>query len=288
MDTAKATLTILPQADEFRDFIKNIQTADRKVQLNGNRNAIKDPAPSERLVLKYAAQQPTVNDLLEKTPLPSHEVLQCIQRFLDQKIIALLSPEKTSAAVADPIVDPLFSAYKQALKTVLRNHDVVPRLGALLSFCKLYYDDMLVLTARQGRLVHCKTIRMNQGKGLSQKSMNGSFGHIDDDPFFSTVCRSGIAFFGKTFPSRLLDEFIEQHPNGDCALIPILLGPAISIFLYSGASRSFSGLSPHHYLELLSWIVAPARTTALHPTTAQALAPRGDSVSRIRNIKDNC
>ena len=287
MDTAKATLTILPQADEFRDFIKNIQTADRKVQLNGNRNAIKDPGPSERLVLKYATQQSTVNDLLEKTPLPSHEVLQCIQRFLDQKIIALLSPEKTSAAVADPIVDPLFSAYKQALKTVLRNHDVVLRLGALLSFCKLYYDDMLVLTARQGRLVHCKTIRMNQGKGLSQKSMNGSFGHIDDDPFFSTVCRSGIAFFGKTFPSRLLDEFIEQHPNGDCALIPILLGPAISIFLYSGASRSFSGLSPHHYLELLSWIVAPARTTALHPPTAPAHTPRGDSVSRTRNIKDN-
>lgn len=280
MDIGKATLTILPQADECRDFIKTIQTADRKVRLNGPSDRLNEVTPSQRLVLKHAVKQPTVTELIEKTPLPSHEVLQYVQRLLDQKIITLLPAEKTLTAVVDPVVDPMFSAYKQALKTVLSSHDVLPRLGALLSFCKNYYDEMLVLTARQGQLIHCKTIRMNQGKGLSQKSVNGGFGCIDDDPFFSTVCRSGVAFFGKTFPSRLMEDFIGQHPNGECALIPILLGPAISIFLYTRTSRSFRGLSPHHYLELLSWIVVPTQNTTSHPPAALSSATGVDSVSQ--------
>ncbi len=269
MDTGKAALTILPQVDEFRDFKKSILTVERVVHLNGDVKAFKNTTPSGQLVLKLADRQLSVNELLNQAPLPSHEVMQNIQQFLTQGVMALESPRKAPPPSKGPVLDPMFSAFKQALKTLLSNHEVLARLEAIISFGKIYYDDMLILTARQGEFIHCKTIRMDPQKGFAQKSIKSNFGRIDNDPVFSTVCRSGIAFFGKTFPCDLLDQFVDQSPNGECALIPILISPQISIFLYACTAKNFSGLSPHHYLELLSWILAQTQRPARSPLVTQ-------------------
>ncbi len=263
MDPGKAALKVLPASDEYRDFIKTIQTADRVIQVNSGVDPLPDASNSDGLVLRLAAKHQTVQDLVDKAPIFSHDVLQQIQQLMEKGAISLLPPQKQPAPEAKPVLDPTFSAYKRALKALLSNSEVLPRLGAIVSFCKSYYDDMLILTARQGAFVHCKTIRVGSGDSLVQKSVKGDLGRVDDAPVFSTVYRSGTAFFGKSFPCRLLDRFMAPLPNSECALIPILVGPAISIFFYARTSKSFSGVTCHHYLELLSWVVDASRSTAL-------------------------
>jgi HD-like signal output (HDOD) protein len=300
LDTAKIALAILHQADEYKDFKKSILTTDRPVLIRRDQPAMDGVSPSGKLILEMAAKRPSVADLLDQAPLPGNEVLEQVRQFLDQGIIALGDAPKAPSPPATPVLDSMFSAYKHALKILLGNDEVLPRLEAMLSFGKSYYDHMLILTARQREFIHCKIISREPGKGLVQKTKKGDLGRVDGDSVFATVHRSGIAFFGQTFPCRLVDQFVETGPNGDCALIPVLNGPKISIFLYACTARSFSGLCPHHYMELLSWVIAPwARTTSPSaadsggaearpqaPPEALSEAPPGDAEKRIKKMVD--
>lgn len=296
LDTAKIALAILHQADEYRDFKKSILTVERPVRVRRDLPAANEITPSGRLLLKLAEKMPSVGELLDQCPLPGNEVLQQLRQFLDQGVIALGEVPNAPCPPAAPVLDPMFSAYKHALKILLGKADVLPRLEALLSFGKSYYDHMLVLTARQDEFFHCKIISRDPGSGLVQKSKKGNFGHVDGDSVFSTVHRSGIAFFGKTFPCKVIDQFIAPGANGDCALIPVLNSPKVSIFLYVCTAKSFAGLSPHHYMELLSWILAPSARGAApstagggvaeaHPEAAPGAAP-AEAEKRIKKMVD--
>ncbi len=296
LDTTKIALTILHQADEYRDFRKSILTTERPVMVRRDLREGDAVSPSGQLILKLAEKRPTVGELLNQAPLPGNEVLEQMSRFLDLGIIALGDIPKAPSPTAPPVLDPMFSAYKHALKILLGNSEVLPRLEAMLSFGKSYYDHMLILTARQGEFIHCKIITRNPGTGLVQKSKKGNFGHVDDDSVFSTVHRSGIAFFGKTFPCSLVDQFVKPGLNGECALIPVLGSSKLSIFLYACTSKNFSGLSPHHYMELLSWIIAPSVRAAIpsapgngmadaHPESPSEAVPE-EAEKRIKKMVD--
>ena len=263
LDTAKIALAILHQADEYRDFRKSILSVERTVQVRRDLSTVNDLTPSGQLLLKLAEKRPSIAELLDLSPLPGNEVLQQLRQFLDQGIVTLGDAPNAPSPSAAPVLDPMFSAYKHALKILLGTPEVLPRLEAMLSFGKSYYDHMLILTAKQGEFIHCKIISRDPGSGLVQKSKKGNFGQVDDDSAFGTVHRSGIAFFGKTFPCWVVEQFIAPGPNGDCALIPVLNSPKVSIFLYACTAKSFSGLSPHHYMELLSWIIAPSVRAAV-------------------------
>ncbi|MEJ2040948.1 MAG: HDOD domain-containing protein, partial [Desulfosarcinaceae bacterium] len=269
MDLAKACLGITPRADEYRDFFKSILAQDRLVKVNDGVQPPDQLTLSEQLVLNLAGRNLSVKELLEKAPVPSFEALMHLQQFLDLGVVSLGAPLKPLSRPPASVLDPLFSAYKRALKSLLSGDGVLAQLEAMISFGKLYYDNLLILTARNGVFIHCKTIRLDPESGLVQKSTKGELGRVDDDPVFSTVDRSGIAFFGKVFPCKLLDSFAGHSPNGECALIPMHRHSDLSIFLYACTEKTFSGLSPHHYLELLSWIVTPA----LRPSPSMADKP---------------
>ncbi len=278
LEPSKVVLKILPASDEYRDFIKTIQTLDRPVQINGGAEPKMEAASAQNLILHHAAGNPTVQELFDNLPLFSHDVLLHLQQFMENGTISLLPPRKAPTPVSQdrrPVLDPTFSAYKQALKALLSHNDVLPRLSAVVSFCKSYYDSMLILTAKQGEFVHCKTISKGRENGFVQKSFKGNLGKIDGDPVFATVYRSGKAFFGNTFLCTLLDRFLEPRLNSECALIPMLISPMVSIFFYARTSSRSSGVSSHHYLELLSWIVAPVA----YPS-APKLPVQGDDAGR--------
>ncbi len=264
LDPDKAAFKMLPASDEYRDFVQTIQSLDRKVQVNRDDRS-KAAIPMQRIVLQHASGQPTVRELLETLPFSSHDILTQIQQLVDHGAVSLLPIVKTKAPAPKnkPVLDPVFATYKQALKAVLGHPDVLPRLSAIVSFCKSYYDGMLILTAKQKEFVHCKIIRAGRDKGLVQKSVKGRLGRVDDDPVFSTVYRSGKAFFGHAFPSVLIDRFLDPHSDCECALIPMLIGPTVSIFFYARTAYRHAGVSCHNYLELLSWIVAPAQRPAV-------------------------
>ena len=137
------------------------------------------------------------------------------------------------------------------------SNDPLKRIEALAAFCKGFYKGILILTAKDGQVVHCKKLRRVNGHGLDQTSAKGLLGALDEDLVLSAVHRSGVAFFGNRFPSTLLDKLSGAPASGECALIPVVNKGQVAVFIYVFSENGHAGLSPQHYLELLSWMVAP-------------------------------
>ena len=148
-----------------------------------------------------------------------------------------------------------------------------------MAFCKDFYDGILILTSKGPDVIYCKLITIDNERRIQQRSLNGQFGNIDSDPVFQAVYRSGVGFFGKRFPSALLGNVMDLSPAGECALIPIRNQADMSLFLYAYTASEFNGLSPHHYLELLSWMITPTAVQA----TASASQAMGNNAGNSTN-----
>ena len=180
-------------------------------------------------------------------------------------------------------VDPLFASYKQALKMIVRAEGILKKLEAIISFCNKHYDGMLILSARNGRFVHCKTIRIDKSSGIIQDSIKKDLGDLSQEPVFQAVQRSGIGFFGKIFSSRLIRTFMALDENGECALLPIVNRPDLAMFFYAYTRTQYTGISPHHYLELLSWMIFQMDDRSVEQTPDETAEASGDRSRRSKN-----
>ncbi len=262
METDKASLNALVMSDEVREFIKTHQSLDRELAPGNESGEDQKGAPGDETIFRLAQQKTSIRRLLDEAPLASLYTLKRIEELMAQGVIVLreLDPNLASAG-AVPQLDPLFSAYKQALRKLFGAKDAVARLSAMISFCKGFYERMVIITAKQGEVVHCKLITKDAKGALVQKALSSGLGRMADEPVLSAVCRSGIGFFGDRFPSTLIDSLVGRT-GGDCALIPIFNQSGTAILFFAGSARKYSGISPHHYLELLSWMISPATKSA--------------------------
>jgi HD-like signal output (HDOD) protein len=253
-----AALKISAQADEFRDFEKTVRSLDTPLDLNeAPDQQQKIQSTFERIILKLAADKATIAQILQKAPMANYEAMRTIQNLLNRNFLRLAAKRTPPPQSTARSFDPLFQSYKRALKKLITAGDVLKQLEALLSFCKDFFDGILILSSKGPEIVYCKTITFDPERRVQQRSVTGQFGKIDADPVFKAVNRSGIGFFGKIFPSGLLNKLIDPAPAGECALLSVQNRPGLSIFLYAYKTKVFPGLSPHHYLELLSWLIAP-------------------------------
>lgn len=260
LDTGALSIKALSHADEFRNFEKAIVTLDRGVGWHAPAEIPDTFSTAERAIARLAANPVTVRRLLALAPMATHDAMRIVERLLAEGTLFVLPvPEGCEgAAPSESGLDPLFSAYKQALKMVLRAEDVLKRVEAVIAFCKKYYSGILIVSAKGGRVIHCKAISVDSHGGIHQKSIKGDFGAIQQDLVFDAVHRSGIGFFGRIFPSALIGRVADVPSTGECALLPIFKQPHLSMFLYVYTAAGHEGLSPHHYLELLSWMITPA------------------------------
>ena len=161
------------------------------------------------------------------------------------------------------------------------------RLEALIDFSMGFYDGMLILTSKNGKVVHCKHMCRQNGPGVDEKSIKGTLGGVDEEPIFEAVQRSGVGFFGDRFPSALLDRLDLVPATGECALIPAVRKGQVAVFVYVFSKTGFKGLSPQHYLELLSWMVAPGKDPAgstAEPAPASVSSGPRKLVAGIREL----
>lgn len=262
MDAGKIALKILPQTDEIRDFEKTARSFDRVVKLNWDQQRMTALPLQTLTLLKLCTQGICIGEIAKKAPFSSYQVLKGLEKLLNQEAISLLPLRKDQPDVAPTCPDPLFSAYRQTLKALMGAVDVIPKLEALISFCKRYYDEILIFTARDLEIIHAKIITVDLERGVLQRSLKSSLGRIDCDPVFYAVYRSGVGFFGKPFSSTLLNKLVKVEPGGECALIPMLNKSGIAMLVYAYTAKQSTILSPHHYLELLSWMVTPDQSLA--------------------------
>jgi len=256
------TLQISAQTDEFREFEKTVRSLDQHLRLTPSAKQIKASVP-EQAIFKLVAENATIDQMIEQAPMASHEAMEIIQNLLAKGVLELVSDAQIAPVIpSGTSFDPVFVSYKRSLKKLIKAEDVLKKLEAMLSFCKDFYDGILILTSKGPEIVYCKLITIDAERRIQQRSLNGQFGKINADPVFQAVNRSGVGFFGKIFPSDLLNNIIDLAQDGECALIPVQSRPGMSLFLYPYTAKTFVGLSPHHYLELLSWMVTPTGATA--------------------------
>jgi len=261
LDARMMAISIAAQSDEYRDWLAGIGSLNREISLA-------DPTPlslstEEKVVLRLVEGCQTLAQVFEKAPFETAEVLKIIQGQLEKGVVTLSPAEAAEVKLQGAVVtDPLFAAFRQALKKLISSDDPMKRIETLVTFCKGLYDVVLILTAKEGQVVHCKQMRYTKKKGLFQKSTTGQLGRLDREPVFDAVHRSGVGFFGGRFPSELLEKFSGPAESGECALIPVVIRGQVAVFLYVFSKKGFSGISPQQYLELLSWMVTPKRTMA--------------------------
>lgn len=263
LDTGVLAITVLSHADEFRNFEKTIISPDRGVV---PQTALEQVAalPIEARILIHLASRKgiTIRQLLAAAPFYGHKTMKHLEKLINDNILSLTPvPEaaaKSEALSAVSQIDPLFGIFRQTFKTLMGVTDVLKRVEAVIGFCINFYDGILILTAKEGEIIHAKAIAVDRDRNIRQQTFKEKIGTIRQDPVFQAVHKGGVAFFGNIFPSPLLDKVVKIPTAGECALIPIVNKQQLSIFFYTYAGRtSQKGISPHHYLELLSWLMTP-------------------------------
>jgi HD-like signal output (HDOD) protein len=301
LDARMLAISIAAQSDEYRDFVSGIGSLDRELTVTADDDETKTLPAEELVVNRLCATCQTLRQVFDKAPFDSGTVMEIVKDRIEKGAITLTSGGAAEALPpAATSGDPLFGSFRQALKKLILSDDPMKRIETLVTFCKGVYDGILILTAKEGQVVHCKQMRNVKGKGLDQKAASGQLGRLDEEPILEAVYRSGVGFFGNRFPSRLLDKLSGAPESGECALIPVVSKRQVAVFIYVYSEKGFSGISPQHYLELLSWMVArpkagiadqPAKDAAkVPPDSGKAEAPLAGKfspaqlVSRIHEL----
>ncbi|WP_319524090.1 HDOD domain-containing protein [uncultured Desulfosarcina sp.] len=259
LDACTMALSIAALSDEYRDWLAGIGSLDREISLSESLSA--SLSTEKKVVLRLIDGCRTLGQVFEKAPFHTATVLEIVREQIEKEVV-ILSPADAAEIQLQGAAgtDPLFAAYRQAFKKLMSSDDPMKRIETLVNFCKGLYDVVLILTAKEGQVVHCKQMRYSKERGLFQKSTAGQLGRLNREPVFEAVYRSGVGFFGSRFPSELLEKFSGQAESGECALIPMVIKGQVAVFLYVFSAKGFTGISPQQYLELLSWMVTPKKT----------------------------
>ncbi|BBO71762.1 hypothetical protein DSCA_56920 [Desulfosarcina alkanivorans] len=276
LDARMLAISVAAQSDEHRDFVKGIISLDREILVCTHDQGASAMSTEVQVVMRLAASCGTVGQVLEKAPFDSATVVAIIKTQMEKGAITLRPGDAAEPpALPESGGDPLFGAFRQALKKLVLSDDPLKRIEALVTFCQGFYDSILILSAKAGQVVHCKQLRrVGDGHGMDQQSTAGCLGVLAEEPVLDAVHRSGVGFFGDRFRSRLLDRLSGACEPGECALIPVVSKGKVAVFIYVFSENGFAGLSPQHYLELLSWMVAPRKAAAAgHPSPSTPADP---------------
>ena len=276
LEASTQAIRVTAQSDEYRDFEKNLVSLDRAYTVDAAATAttIKPPLTNEKVILYLTSGCQSIGQLIEKSPMDSHTAMETVRALIEKgTLVPAPLTERSSTDDEMPSAAHLFRAFRQTMNTLLRVQNPFKRLEALVAYCKQFYDDMLVFTAKDDQLVYCEAFHRAHHRGFVQKSHKGPLGQVSTDAVLTAVHHSGVAFFGESFASRLIASLAGKPSGGECALIPIATRGAVALYLYVFSRKKFSGISPQHYLEQLSWMVVANRRSPDQQDTAPMKAP---------------
>ena len=257
-DCRSVCLEIISYVDEWRDIEKNLLSLENNIRPTAAARNAEDLSDLEKMVIGRATKNPTTRQLVTSLPYLSNEGLNAVQNLFSRKLLELQpSSEPQPKAVEELITDQLFFSFKRAYKKIISTDDIRKKLSAVVTFCKDYFQQILVLTANDLQILQCTVFTVQKNGSIQQKNIKQTIGRLDEDPGFHAVYRSGIGFLGKVYPSSLLKNLIDLPTSGECAIIPVGKQKDITIVLYVVTSDEQRGLNAFHYLELLSWLIGP-------------------------------
>jgi HD-like signal output (HDOD) protein len=283
-DCQAITLEIAVQMDEWREIEKSLFSLESRIY---PRTAVADSrglTDLEKVLIGLAAKNLTAREVIKLTPCSSYEGLKVVGNLYARKLIDLQQPAEQPLQAADESVqDALFVEFKRALKKIVSTGDILKKLSAVTEFCKNYFEQILILTARDLYILQCVIITVKKDGTTQQKTIEHPLRRLDQDQGFYAVYRSGVGFLGKAYESDLLKGLIDSPLSGECAIIPIGTQKDIAIMLYVATGREQHGLNAFHYLELLSWLFNPPveKPQAQDEAAGSSMAVKGSQTAVV-------
>ncbi len=279
-DCQSLIMEVSYQVDEWRDAVRAFGSFRRTplVRAGARRN---DGALTlrERMVLKLVDGKRSMDEIVDTAPCTSFQALQTLMNaFRDGRLE--FPPVPHGQERRGPPADgararfeghPFFD-YKRALRRIVLSDGPRARTSELIAFCRDHFDRTLFLTVKGPVLVRCAAFagrgepgERNAGGGLPRGDIRDGGRGLDGEPVLSWVADCRSPYFGRVFPSGHLDRLTgDPAPaGGECAVIPLgKEGEAVVlIVLFSHPHpRGCAGpgaVGPSHYVELLSWLIAP-------------------------------
>ncbi len=247
------------QVDEWREIEKNLFSLESQIYAAP---AITDGinlTDLEKSVLEMAEHKKSLRHIVEMMPCLSHTGLKVVEDLYKRKRIRLKPPIESILQRSDEATqDELFLDFQRAVKKILSTNEIRNRISALISFCKNYFDQILVLGVKEPRILQCKVMTLGEDGTLQQKTPPPPEERIETDSCFHTVYKSGISYLGNAYPSTLLKSILDLPEKGECAIVPVGKHQDITLMLYVVNAGEQNGLGALHYLGLLSWLFSPS------------------------------
>jgi len=257
------------QVDEYRDILRRVGPRERVVVCAHPRQSAR-PAPGDGVVdwfLSVAAARPrALGDMLDASPWPPYHTLRAFARQTESGVLVDARP----AAPMDPARQPtphaaasrnktatpnnVYASFRRTMRRMMVSSQPREKFRELMTFCREHFSYGLLLSVHDGRIVRRARVDTTGTAGWVVSTQPP---HVSNGPVFSSVLGSQTPFFGNAFRSQLLDMLGEHAPGGDCAIVSLGGDNMQHHLLYVACDQSLPSPGPFHYLEILSWQVAP-------------------------------
>jgi HD-like signal output (HDOD) protein len=150
-----------------------------------------------------------------------------------------------------------------------------------VAFCKYYFDKTAVFTVRADRIIACVSHMKDASGSVAKKENQGIDIPVTEEPIFSGVHRSGVAFFGRIDFSDAMGRLLDLPPSGECALLLVERSPEESHFLFALTAKE----SPNaiRYLKFFAEMMASAE----EGDAGSQLLPVSERASRLVSEVDD-
>ncbi|MBU0680482.1 MAG: HDOD domain-containing protein [Proteobacteria bacterium] len=253
------------QVDEWNEYQAALGNMSQIVSLTESGSQAQPANKSEDIIYRMISGESSIEKLVNQAPLPRFFALKFIANGVRKGWFALaggkevLVPAEKKQACAKP---DLFLDFKRGFKEVLQADSMRRKVEHTLQFCKNHFDVTLMLSVHKGKLARGLIFRKDaEGRLYSEAITKQPV--IEEDQILVTACEKGLAFFGKVYASSFFESLVELPAQGECGLIPIEVLPGRAKLIFAVNSQMGEGMSPLHFLDLLSWIIAPAQAAKI-------------------------
>jgi putative nucleotidyltransferase with HDIG domain len=256
------------QIEEWREYQTALGSMTQIVSLTEAGREAQPAHRSEEIIYRMINGESSLDKLVNQAPLPRFFALKFIASGVRKGWFALTggtpetAPEK-SRHCAQP---NLFLDFKRGFKDVLQADSMRRKVEHTLLFCKNHFDVTLMLSVRKGALFRGLVFRKDDAGRLSSAKVT-AHPAVGDDQVLMTACRTGLAFFGKVYESAFFQALIDLPEQGECGLIPIEIDGDQAKLIFAVNTKVDQGMSPLHFLDLLSWLIAPAQAAKISNDT---------------------
>ncbi len=253
------------RVDEWNEYQATLGSMFQVVSLTDTGREAEPANKSEDTIYRMISGDITIEKIVNQSPLPRFYALKYIANGVRKGWFDLGGNEETTSPAPKKqgySQSNLFLDFKRSFKEVLQADNMRRKVEHSLLFCKNYFDVTLMLSVKKGKLFRGLAFRKD-GQGRLRTEVIASQPAIDTDQILVTACEKGLAFFGQVYGSEFFEGLVELPVEGECGLIPIEIVGDSAKLIFAVNSKESRGMSPLHFLDLLSWLIAPAQTAKL-------------------------